>query len=378
MAFISGVFSAYPQNFINKEDLLRLFEHESFNYNQEKLQKIKKIIFSMNMEGRPTCVNFKQFWEDLDEDKCPCTIERPSPENLFRGASFNPSMGDRAIIWESAVKELALRAAKGLIAKTKTSLSDIDCVITNTSSGVMLPNLSTWLPQQLGLTNTKCNYSLDNTGCGGAITCLDVARSTVLSNRADCVLILTVDCASTHMNTDQDLDIEGILPNLLFGDGAAAVLVTNQEERGAWKINEPNCILMEKETCNLINMRVKETGYYLNLSKDLVPSLHKGISEQWGGVLKSLTNTSDPAELEWLIHPGGKAILDTFTRLSPPLTEHSIRHSLQVMREKGNLVSATLIFVLELMLNQPEKDSACLVGPGPGLEIKFLSIERVS
>ena len=92
---------------MNKEDLLRLFEHESFNYNQEKLQRIKKIIFSMNIEGRPTCVNFKQFWEDLDEDKCPCTIERPSPENLFRGASFNPSMGERSIIWESAVKVCA-------------------------------------------------------------------------------------------------------------------------------------------------------------------------------------------------------------------------------------------------------------------------------
>ena len=224
----------------------------------------------------------------------------------------------------------------------------------------------------------RCNYSLDNTGCGGAITCLDVARSTVLSNRADCVLLLTVDCSSTHMNTDPTLDIEGILPNLLFGDGAAAVLVTNHQEQGAWKINEPICILMEKETCDFINMRVRETGYYLNLSKELVPSLYKGISERWGGILKSLTKTSDPAELEWVVHPGGKAILETFKKQSPPLTEHSLRHSLQVMREKGNLVSATLVFVLELMLNQPEKQSACLVGPGPGLEFKFMSIDRVS
>lgn len=105
MAFIKGVFSAYPRNCVTKDELIRLFGHESFNYDQEKVQKIKKIISSMNIESRPTCVNFKQFWEDLDEDKCPCTVERPSTDNLFRGAEgFNPAMGDRAIIWETEVK----------------------------------------------------------------------------------------------------------------------------------------------------------------------------------------------------------------------------------------------------------------------------------
>ena len=106
MAFIKGVFGAYPRNYITKDELMKLFEHKSFNYSQEKLQTIKKILSSMNVQGRPTCVNFKQFWEDLDEVKCPCTIERPSTDNLFRAAEdpFNPTMGERAVIWEAAVK----------------------------------------------------------------------------------------------------------------------------------------------------------------------------------------------------------------------------------------------------------------------------------
>jgi hypothetical protein len=106
MSFIKGVFSAYPRHYVTKDELIRLFEHDSFNYNQEMWQKIRKIISSMNIDSRPTCVNFKQFWVDLDEDKCPCTIERPSVDNLFRGAKdyFNPTLGERAKIWESAVK----------------------------------------------------------------------------------------------------------------------------------------------------------------------------------------------------------------------------------------------------------------------------------
>ena len=218
---------------------------------------------------------------------------------------------------------------------------------------------------------------MDNTGCGAAITCLDVARSTILSGRAKCILVVTVDCSTTHMNTDQNLDIEGILPNLLFGDGAGTVLVTNRKEEGVWMINEPHCILLGEDTSSFIGMRGRENGYYLNLSKDLVPTIHKVVSEHWAVILKQLTKASDPDEVEWLVHPGGKAILDSFTQQSPPLSQHSLRHSWQVMREKGNLVSATLIFVLELMMKKPERDLACLVGPGPGLEVKFMSINRV-
>jgi predicted naringenin-chalcone synthase len=178
------------------------------------------------------------------------------------------------------------------------------------------------------------------------------------------------------MNTDQTLEMEGILPNLLFGDGAASVLVTIRQKEGLWKINEPLCALMGEDTSSCIDMHTRENGYYLNLSKDLVPRLHRNLSEKWTDILRILTKTSDPEELEWVIHPGGKAILDSFTKQNPPLSQHALRLSWKIMKEKGNLVSATLIFVLELMLSKPEKDQACLVGPGPGLEWKFLSLER--
>ena len=191
------------------------------------------------------------------------------------------------------------------------------------------------------------------------------------------MLVVTVDCSTTHMNTDDEIDMEGILPNLLFGDGAGAVLITDEKEEGLWELNEPECLLMSGETASFINMRTRENGYYLNLSKDLVPSLGKALSQNWSRILKNLSKTSDTEEVEWLVHPGGKAILDTFTRLDPPLSHDHLRHSLKVMGEKGNLVSATLLFVLELMISQPKKNVACLIGPGPGLEVKFMSLNRV-
>ena len=43
----------------------------------------------------------------------------------------------------------------------------------------------------------------------------------------------------------------------------------------------------------------------------------------------------------------------------------------------GNLVSATLVFVLERMLTEHSQNTACLVGPGPGTEIKVMTLHKV-
>ena len=104
MAFIKEVFCAFPEFQITSDQLTKLYSHTSFGYSQEKLKKIQKIILSMEIECRPTCVNFEQFWEKLEEE-CGCDMF-PGPSNLFRQASvpFRPSISDRALVWESAAK----------------------------------------------------------------------------------------------------------------------------------------------------------------------------------------------------------------------------------------------------------------------------------
>ena len=106
MAFIKGAFSAFPCHSLNEEQLYKVFQHESFGYDEAKLGRIRRIISSVSVQSRPSVVNFDQFHRDLDEDKCPCTIERPGPDNLFRGAKipFKPTLSERATVWEAAVK----------------------------------------------------------------------------------------------------------------------------------------------------------------------------------------------------------------------------------------------------------------------------------
>jgi predicted naringenin-chalcone synthase len=80
----------------------------------------------------------------------------------------------------------------------------------------------------------------------------------------------------------------------------------------------------------------------------------------------------------WAVHPGGRAILDkveTGLALEPEL----LASSRDVLRERGNMSSATVLFVLERLTLPPSEgsvdrrarsgDTVAAVAFGPGLTV---------
>ncbi len=82
-----------------------------------------------------------------------------------------------------------------------------------------------------------------------------------------------------------------------------------------------------------------------------------------------------PAEIgRWAVHPGGKSILDKVEqelRLKP----EQIQSSRKVLRDYGNMSSATSLFVLKEILDTPPcapgEESVCAMAFGPGLTVEM-------
>ena len=104
MAYITQVTSAFPPFTLTKAEMLELFQHPIYNYSKEVLNKIQRILAASDIVTRPTAVNLKQFHQDLDEEKPPCLVTYPAIDNVFRKSGYNPSITDRAIVWEQSVK----------------------------------------------------------------------------------------------------------------------------------------------------------------------------------------------------------------------------------------------------------------------------------
>ena len=71
----------------------------------------------------------------------------------------------------------------------------------------------------------------------------------------------------------------------------------------------------------------------------------------------------------WIVHPGGAKILD-YVEQALELDQDELRHARAILREYGNMSSATLLFALERHQEQEQpltNEYGILVGFGPGL-----------
>merc|ERR1711982_288752 len=90
-------------------------------------------------------------------------------------------------------------------------------------------------------------------------------------------------------------------------------------------------------------------------------------------------------EVEWCCHPGGKAILDFFCSkmLGLGIDKNMLRRSYDVLRNYGNMSSATIFFVLDDLLKCTEenpsetKSTAVCLGFGPGLTLELATLHRI-
>ncbi len=100
------------------------------------------------------------------------------------------------------------------------------------------------------------------------------------------------------------------------------------------------------------------------LSGRVPGALREALPESIGDILDG--NAPGSVGL-WAVHPGGRSILDAVEQaLSLPATALAV--SRDVLRRFGNMSSATVMFVLERMLNEARGGQlGCAMGFGPGI-----------
>jgi predicted naringenin-chalcone synthase len=200
-------------------------------------------------------------------------------------------------------------------------------------------------------------------GCSAAVNVLKLAHHIVRSEPRARVLVVNLELCTLHLQDSANL--EGLLGALLFGDGSAASLVTA----------EPNGIALENfraltipDSYGLITWSIGDSGFEMTLSGE-VPSriagaLHHELRRNDG---KAFLREHDRDDIAlWAVHAGGRTILDAVEQ-GLDLDSHALRWSRGVLRDYGNMSSATLMFVLERMMRSAPADSngvAMAFGPG--------------
>ncbi|UKA61117.1 type III polyketide synthase [Arthrobacter sp. FW306-04-A] len=310
--------------------------------------------------------------------------ENPSFFDPDSGRVLSPSTKVRNEIFAVEATKLFIEAAKAAVGKCPDiDLLDITHVITVSCTGFFNPGPDYKVVRALGLSPAVQRYHLGFMGCYAAFPALRAARQFCQADPSAVVLVICVELCSLHVRTSNDPDT--IMGSAIFADGAAAAVVTSREPEGP----DPVIRLDHFETVltpvgeEAMAWNIGDEGFEMVLGT-YVPHI---IEEHITGALEPLL-ARDPSLAglpyrditHWAIHPGGRSILDK-VESKLELTEEQMIPAREVLRNYGNMSSATVLFVLKHILGQTpaqREERICSMAFGPGLTVETGLFTRVS
>ncbi len=243
---------------------------------------------------------------------------------------------------DQTTSDMCIEAAKVAIEDAGVDVSEIDLVITGTTSpDLIFPNVATIIQHKLGISPCPA-FSLE-AACTGFIYALATADKFIRAGDSKCALVMGAECITKLMDwTDRNTCV-------LFGDGAGAVIVKPSEEPGLI-------------SCHLgADGQYKDLLYYpVGPSRDLAKAgtdeasimmtgneVFKVAVKTLGGIAAETLEKAgiEQSELDWLIpHQANIRIIQaTAKRLGLPMEKVIL-----TVQDHGNTSAASVPMALDV------------------------------
>jgi predicted naringenin-chalcone synthase len=295
---------------------------------------------------------------------------RPPSEWKFysptEGLEPFPSLEQRMAVYHKQAPLLSVDAVRDCL-KHRWDAQSITHLITVSCTGMSAPGLDLQVMELMDLRADIFRTSVNFMGCYAALHGLRLADALCAADRDARVMVVCTELCTLHFQREGTMD--NIASSLLFGDGSAAVLVVpdNHDEPGLY-IDGFYSEVVPKGRRDMA-WELSSTGFLMTLSgyvPDLVeadfrPVVERALARQGSGP-ESVSH--------WCLHPGGKRILDAVHK-GMGFVNGELQESRAVLKDYGNLSSATVLFVLKRILEKKEPVKKLLAAAfGPGLTME--------
>ncbi len=274
--------------------------------------------------------------------------------------------------------KLGEEAARRCMAQAHVTAEQIDHIMFVTTTGLAAPSIDARLMTLLNLSPHTRRTPIWGLGCAGGLGGLARAQEYVRAFPTHRVLLVTVELCTLTLQID-DRSKRNLVALSLFADGAAAVLVAG--DQAANRTPEPGPRIIDTrstlfpDSLELMGWDVVDEGFRVVFGSR-IPSV---VTHQYHDLATEFLalHKLTPAGIDHHIyHPGGAKVLQAY-QTALDLAPNALECSRSVLRDYGNMSSATIFFVLERFLKDAtikpgDMGLLCVFGPGFSAELALI------
>lgn len=292
-----------------------------------------------------------------------------SPEEVFSKTSFE----EKNDIYIREGIKLGTRCLREALDKAEWQAADIDYLITVSCTGIMIPSLDAYLINALNLRKDVVRLPVTEMGCAAGVSGIIYAKNFLKANPGKRAAVVAVESPTATFQLD-DYSMANVVSAAIFGDGAACVLLSSDDaDAGPEIVDEEMYHFYDSE--QLMGFRLTNSGLQMVLDIE-VPST---IEEHFPAILNPFLEKNNLAieDIDHLIfHPGGKKIVNLVESLFGQYGKN-INDTKEVLRLYGNMSSATVLYVLERVLDRQPGDGekGLLLSFGPGFSAQRVLLQ---
>jgi alkylresorcinol/alkylpyrone synthase len=346
---ISSVASALPRHYYSQEVLAGALK----KYWGEKLADspfLDRLHSRMNVEGRYLALPVDAY------------------ENIA-------SWGQANAAWFEVAQELGEQALCRALARAGMSPRDLNALFVVSVTGIASPSLDARLINRMGISPHVKRMPVFGLGCVAGAAGIARAADYVRAFPGHTAALLSVELCSLTLQR-HDLSMANLISAGLFGDGAAAVIVSGAERPEPGPQVKATRSAFYPNTEHVMGWNISEKGFQIVLSAEVPRMVELHLREDLDRFLDDLGLCK--ADIgSWILHTGGPKVLQA-TEAALDLPEGALDVSWDCLRKVGNLSSASVLLVLEEVMvrrRPPAGTLSLLAAMGPGFCSELVLLE---
>lgn len=337
-----------PQYSRETSEIIPMLENWLHGQDERFIKKVKKIFEGAAVDKRYSIMD---------------------PESVFTAASFE----DKNDIYSREVIILGEQVLQKALEKANWNPETLDYIITVSCTGIMIPSLDAYLVNKMKLRQDIVRLPVTEMGCAAGISGIIYAKNFLKANPGKRAAVIAVESPTATFQLD-DFSMPNIVSAAIFGDGAACCLLSSyNEDSGPEILDEEMYHFYDAE--HMMGFKLTNNGLKMVLDIEVPETIASHFEDIINPFLQK--NNLKIENIDHMIfHPGGKKIINKVESLFSELGKN-INSTKEVLKQYGNMSSATVLYVLEQIMDENPQagEKGLMLSFGPGFSAQRILLQ---